>query len=312
MRSVWGGIAALFVLVFASTVQAAEQVPPPPTAEQAALIAKFQDIAKALHPQFGDVKLAGANATLHLGKAFYFLPADQARRIIVEAWGNAPDSAEGILGIVFPAGKSFADDSWAAVITFDNDGYIPDGDAQDVDYDAMLQAARDSEGEINDHRKGLNLEPIHFVGWAQPPGYDAAHHSLVWAREIRFGDAADHSLNYDLRALGRNGVLSMNIVSTMSHITDVRHAAGQLQNIGTFDAGARYTDFNSATDRQAAYGIGGLVAAGLGVVVAKKLGLLALGLVFAKKFFAVILAAAAGGFAWLRRLFTGRGDGAAT
>ena len=98
--------------------------------------------------------------------------------------------------------------------------------------------------------------PVHLVGWAQPPYYDAAHHTLVWARDIRFGSQTDDTLNYDLRALGRRGVLSMNIIATMSELGGVRSAASGLQNIASFDVGSRYTDYKEGEDKKADDGKG--------------------------------------------------------
>ena len=28
---------------------------------------------------------------------------------------------------------------------------------------------------------------IHFVGWAQPPSFDPASHTMIWARDLHFG-----------------------------------------------------------------------------------------------------------------------------
>jgi uncharacterized membrane-anchored protein len=309
MRS---GVGIIAAFAFAVSVVAAladnPPAPPPPgmTTEQLATIQKMQAIAAKLHPQFGDVPVPGAHATLHLGKAYYFLPADQARAVLVDAWRNPKEAADGIAGLVFPAGKSFTDDTWAALITFGDEGYIPDDDAKSVDYGAMIKSAQDNEGEINGRRKQEGLDTMHLVGWAQPPYYDQPHHSLIWAREIAFQNQADHTLNYDMRVLGRSGVLSMNILSTMSKLGEVRAAAAQLRNVGTFDSGYHYTDYKSGVDKKAAYGIGGLVAAGIGVALAQKIGLIGVVLLFAKKFIAIILAGAAGGLAWLRRLFGGK------
>lgn len=274
-----------------------------PTPEQQAEIQKLTQLAQSLDPKFGDVPIAGADATLHLGKQYYFLSADQAKRVLIEAWHNAPEAATGVLGMVFPAGKTFSDDTWAAIITYQGDGYVSDSDAKSTDYDAMLKSVRDSEGDVNEHRKSEGLMPLHLVGWAQPPFYDAAHHSLVWAREIKFGNQTDDTLNYDVRALGRRGVLSMNIVSSMSKLMEVRGAAAELQQVATFDPGSRYTDFQAGVDKKAEYGIAGLIAAGIGVAAAQKFGLLAIGLLFLKKAAVFVLAGFAGAAAWLRRLF---------
>ncbi|MGH6872799.1 MAG: DUF2167 domain-containing protein [Rhizomicrobium sp.] len=300
MRIVLGCLA-----VAAMVMMGAAQADPQPslTPAQQAEVAKLKALYQSLHPKFGDVTVPGTGATLHLGKDYYYLPPDEARKILIDAWHNSPEDVNDELGLIFPAGKTFVDDTWSAIVTYTDDGYVTDSDAKSTDYDKMIQQARDQEPEINARRKAESLDELHIVDWAQPPYYDQPHHTLVWAREIKFGGQTDHALNYDLRALGRRGVLSMNILSNMSKLAEVRAAAAKLQNIGTFDPGARYTDYVAGTDKKAEYGIAGLVAAGLGVVVAKKLGLFAIALVFVKKFIAIILAAFAGAAAWVRRLF---------
>jgi uncharacterized membrane-anchored protein len=128
-------------------------------------------------------------------------------------------------------------------------------------------------------------------------------HALVWAREIQFGDNADHTLNYDLRVLGRRGVLSMNIVSKMQDLDTVRSSAAGLEPVATFDAGARYADYQAGSDKKADYGVAGLIAAGVGAVAAKKLGLLALFAVFAKKLGVLAVAGFAAVAGTVKRLF---------
>ncbi len=272
------------------------------TPEQQALVAKFRDISATLNPRGGDIPLKDAQATLHLGQAYYFIGPEASRRVLVEAWGNPPSSADGVLGMIFPAGKTFADDTWAAVVTYEAEGYVPDDDARDTNYEEMITELKNAEPEVNAERKKGGYPEIHLVGWAQPPYYDQAHHTLVWARNIHFGTETDNTLNYDMRALGRRGVLSMSILSTMSKIGDVRAQSAKLQNIGTFDKGSRYQDYRDG-DKTAEYGVAGLVAAGVGLAVAKKLGFLALVLLFAKKGLIFILAGAAGVWAWVRRFF---------
>jgi uncharacterized membrane-anchored protein len=109
-------------------------------------------------------------------------------------------------------------------------------------------------------------------------------------------------LNYDVRHLGRNGVLSLNIVSGMSRLPQVQGAAHDLARTAEFDAGSRYADFKEG-DKTAGYGLAGLVAAGAGLAVASKTGFLAAGLLLLKKGIVVIVALFAGAAAWVRRLF---------
>ncbi len=298
--------AACFACMLMGSAAAADAPPPNLTPAQQARLAKLNQIAESLHPQTGEVKVPVAGATLHLGRDYYFIPAAEARSIIVDAWENPPDTAIGVQGIVFPAGTTFMSDSWAALITYEDSGFVDDKDAKTTDYGEMLKQAKEADEEDNAQRKEKGYAPLHLIGWAQPPYYDQGHHTLVWARELSIDGVPEHTLNYDLRALGRHGVLSMNIIAGMSKIADVRGAAAKLQNIGTFDQGARYQDYQAGSDKLAEYGVGGLVAAGIGLLAAKKLGLLALGLVFIKKFFVLIMAGLAGVGAWFRRMFGGK------
>jgi uncharacterized membrane-anchored protein len=92
------------------------------------------------------------------------------------------------------------------------------------------------------------------------------------------------------------------MITAMSKLDETRADAAKLARSADFTPGARYADFKSGDDT-AGYGIAGLVAAGLGVVAVKKLGLLAVLLVFAKKFLVLIVAAFAALGARFRKLF---------
>ena len=274
-----------------------------PSAQQQASISKYRAILESLHPISGDVAVPAANGVLHLGDRYYFLPAPDAKRVLTEGWGNPADSVDDVLGMVFPAGKIFTDDTWGAVVTYHQSGYITDDDAQTADYNKIITDSRADEDESNQARQKQGFPVQHLVGWAQPPAYDAQTHSVIWARDIRFGDQQDDALNYDVRLLGRRGVLSLNMVSAMSKLPEVRAAAARFGQVASFDTGSRYVDYDPKTDEKAGYGIAGLVAAGVGVVAAKKLGLIAILALAGKKLFVVIAALFAGGAARLKRLF---------
>lgn len=262
------------------------------TAEQQAFITKVKAIQAGLHPRTGDVPIVEAKATLHLGDSYYFLGPDDARKILVDAWHNPPSAAEGVLGLVFEKGKDFMDpDAWSAVVTYEADGYVSDEDARTADYAALLTQLKDAQEQANTARKEQGYAALHLVGWAQQPTYDATSHSVVWAKTLHADDESGNGLNYDVRLLGRFGVLSLNMLSDMNHLDSVRAAAAGLSQAVTFDSGARYADFVPDVDKKAGYGIAGLVAAGVGVAAAKKLGFLALALGFGKKFIALILVA---------------------
>ena len=271
------------------------------TPEQQKEMARFKAIYDSETRRSGDIRIDKANVTLHLGDRFYFLGPDDAKRVLVEGWGNPADSATGVAGIIFPAGRNFLD-SWGAVVTYDAVGYVPDTDAKNADYNKLLDDSRKDEDSDNETRKKNGFPAAHLVGWAQPPTYDAATHSEIWARDIQFADQKVDTLNYDMRLLNRQGVLVLNLVSRMDGLPEARAAAVDLSRTAAFDAGSRYEDYKSG-DKKAAYGVAGLVAAGLGVAAAQKFGLLAVALLFLKKGAVIIAAAFAGGAAWLRRVF---------
>ncbi len=272
------------------------------TPEQQAEVKRLQGILASEHPQGGDIAIPAAKATLHLGDQFYFLPPEEAKRVIVEAWHNPAANADGVLGVVFPKGKTFAD-SWGAIVTYEAAGYVSDKDAKTADYNKLLTQSRDGEDEINQNRQKAGFPTIHLVGWAQAPTYDPVSHSEIWAKQVRFGGDTVDTLNYDTRILGRNGVLSLNLVSDINNLTETRTAASSLAKGAQFDSGVRYEDYKQGIDKKADYGVAGLVAAGLGVAAAQKFGLLALIALFAKKALVLIIALGAGIAAKFRKLF---------
>ncbi len=265
-------------------------------------------LEKSLHPQTGDVHVPGAKAVLHLGDNYYFLPADEAKRVLVEVWKNPPASVADTLGLVLAKGTTFYDNVWGAVITYQDSGHVPDADAKTQDYAKVLSDMQSGEAEDNKQRKEQGYPTMHLLGWAQAPSYDAATHSLIWAREYDNEGVAEHGLNYDIRMLGRTGVLSLNMLSGMSSLADVRGAAQTFGKSVTFEPGAAYADFDSSTDKTAEYGLAGLVAGGAAVAVASKLGFFAILLKFAKLIIIGVVAVGAAVMGFIRRMLGRKRD----
>jgi uncharacterized membrane-anchored protein len=261
---------------------------PAPTEEEAA-IAEFES---QLDFRRGRVELPGGVASLDVPEGFRYLPPEQADRILVEAWGNPPGTKT--LGMLFPSDVSpLAAGGWGVVITYSDDGHVDDGDAAGIDYDAMMkQMKADSEAD-NREREKEGYEPATLVGWAAPPRYDASARKLYWARELSFPSADEHTLNYDIRVLGREGVLSFNAVAGLSQLQNIQGRMKEVMGFADFRPGQRYADYKPDTDRTAAYGIGALVAGKL----AAKAGLFKLlfaALLAGKKFVLLALAGVAG------------------
>ena len=245
-----------------------------------------------------DIPLAG-QATLHLPANHQFVPQPQAGALLV-AMGN-PGTHDELVGLVFPTGDRA---QWFATLRFEKSGYIKDDDAKDWNADELLKSYRDGTEANNAEREKLGVPALEIVGWAEKPAYEAATHRLVWAMSSRAkGAPADQpqGVNYNTYALGREGYISLNLVTDLKDLPADKPAAQALLGALAFDDGKRYSDFDASTDHIAEYGLAALV---LGVG-AKKLGLLALGFAFVAKFAKVILIAVlafGGGFAkWFGR-----------
>jgi len=190
----------------------------------------------------------------------------------------------------------FSGEGWGVVITYQEDGHVEDKDAAQIDYDELLASMQQAEKEINEERRKNGYTAVNLVGWAEKPHYDAASKKLYWAKELKFEDNLENTLNYNVRVLGRKGVLVLNAVAGMSQLPAIKDRMKQVLAFSEFRQGHRYADFDSGVDKVAAYGIAALI----GGKVAAKVGLLAkLGVVLVamKKFIIVGLAAIGGALA---------------
>src|SRR5262249_16179029 len=128
-------------------------------------------------------------------------------------------------------------------------------------------------------------------------------HKLHWAKELEFGGDPTHTLNYDVRALGRKGVLKINFVAGIGELDEIKRIIPTVMAMPDFDHGLRYEDYVPRIDKVAAYGIGGLIT---GKILAKA-GILALALAFLKKGWIIILAALGGLANLFKLMFSGWG-----
>ncbi|WP_020410754.1 DUF2167 domain-containing protein [Hahella ganghwensis] len=278
----------LSLLLSALTLQALadESASSEMSQEEAKYYAWATEFLASLNKQTGKVTLPNQVASLDLGEDYYYLSPEDAERVLVEAWGNPPDETH--LGMIFPAQYTPLDaGSWGVLIEYTEEGYVDDSDAQDIDYDDLLADMQADTRDASEYRMEQGYESIELVGWAARPYYDQTQHKLHWAKEIKFGSSPDHTLNYNLRVLGRQGVLSLNFIADMSQLPEIESQLDGVMQVAHFNPGYRYEEFDPSVDKVAAYGLGALVA---GKVLAKT-GLLAMALLLLKKFWFVIIAA---------------------
>lgn len=264
------------------------------TAEQQQYLAWAKKLWESMDRKQGEITLLDGVATLNVPEGFYYLNPTDTQKVLVDVWGNPPESSSGTLGMLFPADSTpFDQGSWGAIIEYEEDGYVSDEDADQINYDELLAQMQEGTRAASTQRVNQGYEPIELVGWASEPFYDKQSHKLHWAKEVRFGNQPDeNTLNYNIRVLGRKGVLVLNFVAGMSQKPVIDRKIDSVLAMAEFDQGSRYEDFNPDLDKVAAYGIGALVAG----KVAAKTGLFAAAFLFLKKFGILIFAAVAGFF----------------
>ncbi|MDQ0084758.1 MULTISPECIES: DUF2167 domain-containing protein [Variovorax] len=225
-------------------------------------------------------------AHLQLPAGYVWVPTPAAAQLM-RSMGNRTDDT--FVGVVFPAD----DADWMAVVKFVKEGYIKDDDAKDWNADDLLKSLKEGTEAANEERAKRGIPAIEVTGWAQKPQYEAASHRLVWSALSQRKGSTDgnQGVNYNTYALGREGYLSLNLITNAKDLDKYKPDASKLLGAIQYDDGKKYADFNSSTDKVAAYGLAALVA---GVAV-KKLGLFAIALAFLAKF--AKLAVVAGGAA---------------
>jgi uncharacterized membrane-anchored protein len=229
-------------------------------------------------------------ATLKLPADYDFVPKAEGARIL-RALGNTVGE-ETFVGLIT---RTKPDDWWIVAIRYIKEGYIKDDDAKHWNADELLQNLKEGTAEANKDRIARGFPELEVLGWVETPAYDSATHRLVWSLLVKRKDepdTAEKSINYNTYALGRDGYFSLNLLTTSSRVDTDKSAAHALLTALSYNPGQGYEDFNAVTDRIAEYGIAALV----GGVVAKKIGLFALiGVLVAK--FAKLIGIAALGFA---------------
>ena len=264
----------------------------------------LDSVSATLQYETGMVSIGDGLAAMQIPTGYKFLNGKDAEMVLTDLWGNPPSEAGAeSLGMLFPADGKPSDDSIYVInITYSEDGFVDDSDAAGIDYEELLESMKEDTRLESEQRVEMGYPPIELIGWASPPYYDAEQKKLHWAKEISFDNSPEHTLNYNIRILGRRGYLMLNVIGEMYTLETVKHDIGPILASVDFQQGHRYADFNPGMDKVAAYGIGGLIA---GKVLAKagifaKLGVLLL------KFWKILAVAVVGAVAGLRRFFGGK------
>jgi uncharacterized membrane-anchored protein len=299
-RSSTVAIAAMWLALSFGAVRA-EEAAPPPADEQPSAADRVWAAADAVKQPGPTTVQFRDQASLQLPAGYVYIPVKEATAIM-DMMGNQTD--ERFLGLVLPESEA----NWFVTLDYEPAGYIKDDDARHWDADELLQSLKDGTEAANEHREEMGIAPIEVTRWVEVPAYEASTHRLIWAAEARDKGGADQnpSINYNTYVLGREGYISLNLITAAAAIETDKQSARELLSGIDFNAGKRYADFDPSSDKVAAYGLAALV----GGVAAKKLGLLAVAGAFLLKFAKLILVAIVAGGAAIAKLFKRKDEAA--
>ena len=284
---------ALFIISHVLTLTAADE----------ARLAELKSISSRLKYQQGRIDLKNGLASINLSESFRYVDPAGTEALLTGIWGN-PSSSSKPLGMIVPKDfDPFGKQAWCVIIEFQEDGYVKDNDADTINYSKLLKQMQEGAREANEERKKNGYPTVELVGWAKPPRYEKETHKFYWAKELKFGDSKDeNTLNYNLRLLGRRGILVLNAVSSMGQFGEIETATPEILAMVDFNAGHRYADYTAGTDKLATYGLAALVAGGIAAKAGLFKGLL-IALLAMKKLVIIGLIALA---AFLKKIFSGR------
>jgi len=127
----------------------------------------------------------------------------------------------------------------------------------------LLKEMKEGTKSANEERQKAGYPPVDLVGWRARHAMTPPRTSFIGPRKSSSATKPEHTLNYNIRMLGRRGVLILNAVATMPQLKEVEAAAPTLLKMVDFQEGNRYADFKQDTDKVATYGIAALVAGGI-------------------------------------------------
>ncbi|WP_298694147.1 DUF2167 domain-containing protein [uncultured Sulfuricurvum sp.] len=233
-------------------------------------------------------------ATLELPAKFVFIPNPEASNIM-RAMGNSV--GEGFNGLIMPES---ADTWWFITVNYTDAGYIKDDDAKNWNTDEMLQNMKENAEHVNEERAKRHIPEVDVAGWVQTPMYYNDSHEVIWSVATKAKGVPDNQaegVNYNTLVLGRQGYISLNLITALSSVEALKPTSKTLIDQLHFSDGKKYSDVNLATDKIAEYGLAALITG----VAAKKLGLIALIAAFLVKFGKVIAITLFGGGYWYKK-----------
>jgi uncharacterized membrane-anchored protein len=186
---------------------------------------------------------------LRLSDGVFFVPRDAALRIL----RAAHRSTANLVGILHDGNPT----NWYGVLRFIPAGFVPAAEARNWSPEDLLVNIRRRVARKDAARAAQGLPPRQVRDWQQPPVYDDATHSLVWAPHFVPADASatvSGEAAYHVAVFGRQGYFQLDMTVPVDLDAAPERTAAALVNGLRFIDGRGYDDFDPAADPVAAAG----------------------------------------------------------
>lgn len=206
----------------------------------------------------------GDMGTIPVPGSYLFADANNTRKIL-RAMELTVTGSE--IAMIRPAN---AKQDWYVVFDFADDGFVEDDEADSLDSSGMLSILQDINEEENQQRINQGWAPTKILGWDHPPAYNRSNNYLTWALRVERDAVTD--INVNTRALGRHGVMIVNLVVSPEQKADVLPVYEAMIDQFDYRDGHRYSEFREG-DKIARYGLSALIT-GTAATAMLKTGLL--------------------------------------
>jgi uncharacterized membrane-anchored protein len=111
----------------------------------------------------GTITLKGGIGEIKVPQGFKYLEPVQAEHVLTDLWGN-PKGENVTLGLLLPENsKVLSHGGYVFNIQYDEIGYVKDDDADDIDYEELLEEMQTEASDANKERVKAGYEAITIV-----------------------------------------------------------------------------------------------------------------------------------------------------
>lgn len=221
---------------------------------------QLDSIDKKLEFKSGQILLANGKIRMTVPEDFLFIEGEQARYILEDLWGNYSDGE--VCGMLVKKGFKVTRliNDFSFVISYADLGYVQDKKDIELNHDELLATLRQNMEISNERRIANGVNTMQVEKWALVPYFDNYKKAVYWANSIKVNGTDEEILNYNLRLLGRSGVIKINAVATMDQFPAIKQILPQIISQVRFPEGQQYADYVAATDKTSSISIRELIA----------------------------------------------------